>query len=104
MKLQGKVAIITGAASGIGQATAFALAREGAAVVVADKNKPGAEETAAAIRAQSLAAIGVLVDVANEASVQALITETVMHFGRIDILFNNAGVVMVKPLEAMTEE
>lgn len=104
MKLQGKVAIITGAGSGIGRASAFAFAREGAAVVVADRNTAAADEAAAAIRAEGLAAISVFVNVASEPSVEALIAETVAHFGRIDILFNNAGVVMVKPLESMTEE
>lgn len=104
MKLQGKVAIITGAGSGIGRASAFAFAREGAAVVVADRNTAAADEAAAAIRAEGLAAISVFVNVASEPSVEALIAETVAHFGRIDVLFNNAGVVMVKPLESMTEE
>lgn len=104
MKLNGKVAIVTGAASGIGRACAVAFAREGASVVIADRNTTAGEEVASAIRADGLSAISVSVDVASEASVEALIAETVTHFGRIDILFNNAGVVMVKPLESMTEE
>lgn len=104
MKLQGKVAIVTGAASGIGRASAIAFAREGAAVVVADRNVSTGEEIAASIRNEGLSAVSIHVDVASEASVQALIAATITHYGRIDILFNNAGVVMVKPLESMTEE
>lgn len=104
MKLHGKVAIVTGAASGIGRASAIAFAREGASVVVADKNAEAGDAAAAAIRAEGLSAIGISVDVASEPSVEALIAATVTHFGRIDILFNNAGVVMVKPLESMTVE
>lgn len=104
MKLQGKVAIITGAASGIGRASAIAFAREGASVVIADKNAEAGQKTAAEIRAEGLSAVSISVDVASEASIERMIAETVTHYGRIDILFNNAGVVMVKPLESMTEQ
>ena len=104
MKLQGKVAIVTGAASGIGRACAIAFAREGASVVVADRNASAGEEIAASIRAEGLSAVSIQVDVANEASVEAMIAATIRYYERIDILFNNAGVVMVKPLELMTEE
>jgi NAD(P)-dependent dehydrogenase (short-subunit alcohol dehydrogenase family) len=104
MKLKGKVAIVTGAASGIGRASVIAFAREGAAVIIADRNTAAGEETAGAIRAEGFSAISIGVDVASESSVAALIAQTIANFGRIDILFNNAGVVMVKPLESMTEE
>lgn len=104
MKLAGKVAIVTGAASGIGRASAIAFAREGAAVVVADKNAAAAEETAALIRSEEFSAISIVVDVARESSVEALVAQTAAQFGAIHILFNNAGIVMVKPLESMTEE
>jgi NAD(P)-dependent dehydrogenase (short-subunit alcohol dehydrogenase family) len=104
MKLAGKVAIVTGAASGIGRASAIAFAREGAKVIVADRNVTAGEETAASIRAEGLEAFFVEVDVARESSVQQMVEQTIQYWNRIDILFNNAGVVMVKPLEAMTEE
>jgi NAD(P)-dependent dehydrogenase (short-subunit alcohol dehydrogenase family) len=104
MKLVGKVAIVTGAASGIGRASAIAFAREGAAVVVADKNAAAAEETAALIRSEGFSAISIVADVARESSVEAMVAQTAAQFGAIHILFNNAGIVMVKPLETMSEE
>src|SRR6202012_3785303 len=76
MKLKGKVAIVTGAAGGIGRASAIAFAREAASVVVADTNAAGGEETAAAIRSEGLSAISIAVDVASEPSVEALIAAT----------------------------
>jgi NAD(P)-dependent dehydrogenase (short-subunit alcohol dehydrogenase family) len=104
MKLRGKVAIVTGAASGIGRASAIAFAREGAKVVVADRNKSGGEDTVAAIVAEGQEAFFATVDVSREADVQAMIAETVQRWGQINILFNNAGIVLVKPLEETTEE
>jgi len=104
MKLQGKIAIVTGAASGIGRASAIAFAREGASVVIADKNAAAAEETAILIRSEGFSAISVPVDVASETSVEAMVAQTVARYGSIHILFNNAGIVLVKPIEAMTEE
>jgi NAD(P)-dependent dehydrogenase (short-subunit alcohol dehydrogenase family) len=104
MKLQGKVAIVTGAASGIGRASAFAFAREGAKVVVVDRDERRGEETAAAIRAQGHAAYFAKADVAVESEVKTVIEDTIARWGRLDILFNNAGVVLVKPLEQTTEQ
>jgi NAD(P)-dependent dehydrogenase (short-subunit alcohol dehydrogenase family) len=104
MKLRGKVAIVTGAASGIGRASAMTFAREGARVVVADRNPNAGEATAAAIQAEGLEAFFAAVDVAREADIRTMINNTIVRWGRIDILFNNAGVVMVKPLEQMTDE
>jgi NAD(P)-dependent dehydrogenase (short-subunit alcohol dehydrogenase family) len=104
MKLKENVAIVTGASSGIGRASAKLFAREGARVVVADKDARGGEETVAMIGAEGNVAFFTQTDVTKEADVQRMIEATIGKWGRIDILFNNAGVVMVKPLEQMTEE
>ncbi len=101
-RLRGKVAIVTGAASGIGRASAMAFAREGAKVVAVDLNEQG-QQTVAAIDAEGYEAFFAKVDVAKEADIRRMIDGTISRWGRIDILFNNAGVVMVKPLEETTE-
>jgi len=103
MKLRAKIAIVTGAASGIGQASALAFAREGAKVVVVDIDKHGGEETCKKICAQDGEALFDRMDVTSEAEVSRMVGETVARWGRIDILFNNAGVLLVKPLEETTE-
>jgi NAD(P)-dependent dehydrogenase (short-subunit alcohol dehydrogenase family) len=103
MRLSGKVAIVTGAARGIGRASAIAFAREGARVVVADVDAQGGEETVARIAAEGNEAFFAHVDVTDEARVAGMVNDTAARWGRIDILFNNAGIVMVKPLEEMTE-
>ena len=91
-KLGGKVAVITGAASGIGHASALLFAREGAAVVVADLNPGTGEEAAAQIREEGGEAVFVPVDVADSGDVERMVHRTVEAFGRVDVLFNNAGV------------
>jgi NAD(P)-dependent dehydrogenase (short-subunit alcohol dehydrogenase family) len=91
MNLKGKVAIVTGAASGIGRASALALARAGAAVVAADINGPGAERTADEIRAIDVGCMGSVTDVSIPAQLKDMVDRTVSHFGRIDILLNNAA-------------
>lgn len=88
MRLKGKIAIITGGGAGIGEATAKVFAREGATVVVADKNLANAKKVAAAI---GNGATALEVDTAKGASVKAMIDGTVAKYGRLDILFNNAG-------------
>jgi NAD(P)-dependent dehydrogenase (short-subunit alcohol dehydrogenase family) len=103
MKLRGKVAIVTGAASGIGRASALAFALEGARVVAADIDARGGEETVAMIAENGHDAVFAPVDVACEAEIMQMVEDTVARWGRIDILFNNAGVVLVKPLEETTE-
>jgi NAD(P)-dependent dehydrogenase (short-subunit alcohol dehydrogenase family) len=103
LKLNGKVAIVTGAASGIGRASAIAFAREGARVLVADRSQSGAEETARFISADGFETEAIEVDVSSEADVQRMVNKAVARWGRIDILFNNAGVLLVKPVEQMTE-
>jgi 3-hydroxybutyrate dehydrogenase len=99
MKLQGKSAIVTGAASGIGKAIALTFAREGASVAIADLNLNAANETAAEIQATGKKALGVEMDVANEESVNAGVAAVVAAFGGVDILVSNAGIQIVHPIE-----
>ncbi len=87
--LDGKVAIVTGGAGGIGSATARRLASGGASVVVADRDGPGAQTVADAI---GNGAIAIDFDAADPASVTAMVERTIGHFGRLDVLHNNAGV------------
>src|SRR3954454_11408437 len=90
--LDGKVALVTGGASGIGRATAVAMAREGARVAVADRAEETAADTVALINAAGGQAIAIGGDVTKEADVAAMVARTVSAFGRIDCAFNNAGV------------
>jgi NAD(P)-dependent dehydrogenase (short-subunit alcohol dehydrogenase family) len=90
-RLNSKVAIITGAATGIGEATARLFAREGARVVVADILGEAAESVSREIRTDGGAAIAVTTDVTEPDSVAALVERTIAEFGRIDVLHNNAG-------------
>jgi NAD(P)-dependent dehydrogenase (short-subunit alcohol dehydrogenase family) len=104
MKLSGRVAIVTGAASGIGRASAIAFAHEGARVLVVDIDGQGGEDTVARITDQGNEAFFARVDVSREAEVKRMTEDAVARWSKIDILFNNAGVVLVKPLEETTEE
>ena len=88
----GKVALVTGAAGGIGRESARLFARHGAEVAVADRNVPGAQETVELIEADGGKALAVEVDVADSASVAAMVRATVDRFGRLDIAHNNAGI------------
>ncbi|TPQ50811.1 short-chain dehydrogenase [Prosthecomicrobium hirschii] len=92
MRLNGKAAIVTGSARGIGLAVARAFLREGAAVVIADINIDGAREAAAGLGAPDGRVLPLAVNVADQASVQAMVDATVATFGGVDILVNNAGV------------
>src|SRR5213594_721824 len=87
-----KVALVTGATSGIGRATAIAFAREGASVVVSGRREKEGNETVALIRKIGGEASFVKTDVANEAEVAALVERTLSTYGRLDAAFNNAGV------------
>jgi NAD(P)-dependent dehydrogenase (short-subunit alcohol dehydrogenase family) len=90
--LDGRVALVTGGASGIGRATAVAMAREGARVAVADLSREGTEETVALVSAIGGQSIAIDGDVTREADVANMVARTVSAFGRIDCAFNNAGV------------
>ena len=103
MKLLGQVAIVTGAAGGIGRASVLTFAHEGAKVTAVDVNAPGGAETLALAGERGSAVVFEHADIRYEAQVKALVDRTVARWGRMDILFNNAGVVLVKPLEETTE-
>lgn len=92
-RFQGKVAIVTGAASGIGRATALRLASEGAGVLLGDRDEPLGRETAALIKAAGGVASFERVDVRNEESVAAMVATAVERYGGLDLAHNNAGVV-----------
>jgi NAD(P)-dependent dehydrogenase (short-subunit alcohol dehydrogenase family) len=97
MDIKGKVAIVTGAGSGIGRATALRLAKEGASVVVADVNDAGAAETVAAISAAGGKSAAVHVDVTKSADLDAMYAFAAKTYGGFDILHNNAGVTTGAP-------
>ena len=104
MKLLGRVAIITGAASGIGKASAFAFAAEGARLVAVDIDREGGEQTVRQIQDAGAEACFECTDVSKENAVAEMISRSAGRWGGIDILFNNAGVVLVKELHRTTEE
>jgi NAD(P)-dependent dehydrogenase (short-subunit alcohol dehydrogenase family) len=104
MSGEARVAVVTGAGSGVGKVSAIALAKEGFALVLAGRRKPQLEETAAAIAKAGGKALAVVCDVTDEASVQNLFAEARRAFGRVDLLFNNAGVNSGIPIEDMPLE
>lgn len=103
-RLVGKVAIITGGGSGIGQATALLFAREGAAVVVGDLHRDTADATVAQITADGGRAYAVRANVTQAAEMEHLVHAAVQQYGKLDILFNNAGIGKRVLLHEMTED
>jgi NAD(P)-dependent dehydrogenase (short-subunit alcohol dehydrogenase family) len=102
--LEGKVALVTGGASGIGRATALIFAREGARVVVADLVAEGGEDTARCIKETGADAIFVKCDVSKAGDVEAMVKKAVDTYGRVDCAFNNAGIATMKSTVECTEE
>jgi NAD(P)-dependent dehydrogenase (short-subunit alcohol dehydrogenase family) len=105
MRLEGKVAIVTGAGQGIGRGIALVYAREGAKVVIAELKQHRAERTADEIRAEGGNAIGLAIDVAKRDEVFAMVQRTVHEYGRIDVIVNNAqGMHPHTPFEEISDE
>ena len=104
MRLNNKIAIITGAASGIGRATAVRFAQEGAKVIVADINEQGGQETVARVKAAGGEATFVKTDVGNETDIQHMIETAVQTYGGLDVLYNNAYWTLAQYAEATTTE
>jgi len=103
-KLDGKVAVVTGAASGLGRASALRFASEGASVVVADLNSQGGELIVSEIAAAGGRAVYQRTDVTNESDIRSLIDRAVREYGRLDITYNNAGVIgALGTVESTTE-
>lgn len=101
-RVAGKVALVTGAASGIGRATALLLAREGAIVMASDRDAAGAESTAAAIRELGVLGYASQLNVTSEENWKTVIGALVKSWGSLDVLVNNAGIAFASPLEEMT--
>jgi 3-hydroxybutyrate dehydrogenase len=99
MTLKDKVALVTGAASGIGKECAIQMAKAGANIVIADLNLAGAQAVAKEIQALGVKAIGLSMDVTNEEQVTAGIEQAVRELGSIDVLVSNAGIQIVHPIE-----
>ena len=102
--ITGKVAIVTGGASGIGRAIALALAESGANVVIADRALDGAEEMAREIESAGGKAIATKTDVTDSKEVEQMVQRTIEKFGKIDILINNAGIIARSSVMDMREE
>ncbi len=102
MELAGKIAVITGGASGIGLATAHSLAARGVKIVLADIEQDALDNTVSALSAKQVDVIGVQTDVTKKHAVEALADASWAHFGGVDILFNNAGVSLAGPTQDMT--
>lgn len=103
MRLKNKIAVITGAASGIGKSAAFLFAKEGASVIVVDISRNG-EKTVEHIKKMKGDAMFFRVDVSNSKDIQKMVSAVVGHYGKIDVLFNNAGIEMGGKVTSLTEK
>lgn len=104
MRLEGKVAIVTGAGSGIGRGIAQRFAKEGADVVIADVNLDAAEEVAKEVEKLGRKSLAIKTDVSKAADVDKMVKKTVDKFGKLDILVNNAGIYIMKPFMETEEK
>jgi NAD(P)-dependent dehydrogenase (short-subunit alcohol dehydrogenase family) len=104
MQLESRVALITGGGSGIGRATALLFAREGASVAVVDMDESRAQAVAQQVEREGKQAIAVRCDVSQAADCRRAVQETVTAFGRLDVLFNNAGIIRRASVLEITEE
>lgn len=101
MKLKDKVVIVTGATSGIGEACAFAFGREGAKVAITGRNAERLANSVQSLEKEGIPVLGILADSSSEADNKRMSEEVLIHFGRIDILINNAGISMRALFEAL---
>lgn len=104
MRLKGKISIITGAGTGIGEATAHKFAQEGAIPIVCDVNQEAIDRVVNALKSQGYESVGFLMDVNNRPQIAEVVAKVKALYGRIDVLVNNAGIVADAQLYKMTDE
>lgn len=104
MKLEGKIAVVTGAARGIGLACARRFAQDGASVVLCDIDEAGLAASCAALSGEGHTVLGIIADVSEISDIERVIAQAVAHFGRIDIMLNNAGIAITKDFLEVTPD